>query len=306
MICENPYTQGARAFGCGACVPCRVKRKRVWQTRIVLEASLHPRSSFATLTYSDDNLIYSVQARAPTLIPNDLKLWLKRLRIESVRKLRLNSRLRFYAAGEYGDALGRPHFHVVLFGYPPCAYGGSRYRDGRTFDCCAPCDLIRDTWGKGIVELLPLTPGRSAYAAGYVMKKMTHKSDVRLNGRHPEFSRMSLKPGLAADMAASIARPLVGQDLKDVPAALRWEGKLHPLGRYIRRLVRIQLGGDGSAPLAVIQEMERQMLPLLEAAKRDPQNPSLKWQIIKEAQTKIDSIKAQEEIFNSRRRNRSL
>lgn len=272
----------------------------------MLEAHLHPRSSFATLTYNDDNLSYSIQARAPTLIPNDLKLWLKRLRIESHRKLRLNSSLRFYAAGEYGDALGRPHFHVVLFGYPPCAYGGSRYKNGRTIDCCAPCDLIRDTWGKGIVELLPMSTGRAAYVAGYVMKKMTSKNDTRLNGRHPEFSRMSLKPGLAADMAKAIAQPLQGKDIPDVPAALRWDGKLQPLGRYIRRLVRIQLGGDGSAPPEIILQMEAQMLPLLEAAKRDPENPSLKWQIIKNAQAKIDQMKANEQIFNSRRRNRSL
>lgn len=266
---------------------------------MLLEARCHPTNSFATLTYREEELTWTQDL--PTLVPSDLRNWLKRF-----RKAIEPSKLRFYAAGEYGDRLERPHYHVVLFGYAGCRYGKSRYRDGRTLDCCAQCDRLRDTWGLGIVQLEPLTPTLMAYAAGYVMKKMTHKSDVRLKGRYPEFQRVSLKPGLGAASVPLIAETYAGRQLEDVPTAIRAGGKLMPLGRYLRRQLRIYGGGDGSAPEHIIKKMETEMLPLLQAAQADPENLTLKRQIIARCQGEVASIKAKMEIFNSRKRNETL
>lgn len=269
-----------------------------------MEASLHLHSSFVTLTYRPENLSYIVQSRLATLIPDDSKNWLKRL-----RKAIEPRKLRYYIAGEYGDVHERPHYHAVLFGYKGCSYGVSRYRDGRTLDCCASCDLIRDTWDRGIIECQPLTAKHAAYVCGYVMKKMTNKADDRLHGRYPEFARMSLKPGIGGDYAPAIAAAIPDahlEKMEDVPTAIRMGGKLMPIGRYIRRRIRIELGGDGTAPEAIIRKMEEEMLPLLQAAKTDPENLTLKKQIIARCRGEVASMKAKAEIFKTRNRNRTL
>lgn len=278
----------------------------MWSTRLTLESTAHQHNSFLTLTYRDDRLVYSIQARAPTLIPDDLKNWLKRF-----RKAIEPSQIRFYAAGEYGDAKERPHYHVVVYGYQGCAYGRSRYSDGRTIDCCASCDRVRDTWQHGIIECQPLAPEHTRYIAGYVMKKMTSKHDRRLNGRYPEFSRQSNQNGgigiPAVPGIAAVARGrMEGGQSDDVPTAVRIAGKISPLGRYIRQQVRKALGGDGRAPQAVIDAMENEMLPLYIAAKSDPENITLKQQIIARCRGDVASLKARSEIYNSRKRNKSL
>lgn len=274
----------------------------VWKTRLTLEAIAHPHSSFVTLTYRDPP---KTPQGLPTLTPADLSNWLKRL-----RKAISPSLIRFYAAGEYGDRLQRPHYHAILFGYRGCSYGKSRYSDGRTIDCCASCDLIRDTWQHGIVECQPMAAEHAAYIVGYVMKKMTHKEDTRLNGRHPEFARQSLRPGLGRNAVPGLvdvsrARLLAGT-ANDVPTAVRIQGKISPLGRYIRTQLRKELGGDGKAPQEVIDQMEAEMLPLLAASRADPENITLKKQLVAKARGEIASLKAKMEIFNTRKRNSSL
>lgn len=264
----------------------------------------HPTNAFVTLTYRDPPT--SIQSGLPTLIPSDLKNWLKRF-----RKAIEPSKIRFYAVGEYGDRQQRPHYHAILFNYTGCAYGNSRYRDGRTIDCCASCDLVRDTWGHGIIECKPMAPEHAAYVAGYVMKKMTSVHDTRLNGRHPEFSRMSNKNGgIGIDsvrgLVSTAQARLDAGTANDVPTAVRINGKISPLGRYLRQQVRKALGGDGKAPPEVIRQMEAEMLPLLYAAQTDPENITLKKQLVSRAEGEIASLKARLNIHDTRKRNTSL
>lgn len=155
----------------------------------MLESQKHGDNSFITLTYDPKNLPSDL-----SLNPKDLQDWLKRLRreIEPVK-------VRYYLVGEYGDQTHRPHYHVALFGYPTCIHGNS---DSLCLPhpkhMCAPCATITKTWGLGAAHLGSLTLESAGYVAGYVTKKMTNKNDPRLNGRHPEFARMSLRPGIGA------------------------------------------------------------------------------------------------------------
>lgn len=306
MICENPYVVSpTRAHPCGACVPCRIKGKGIWATRLLLEASRWKHNAFVTLTYAPVNERWSIQARAPTLIPDDLRLWLYRY-----RKAIKPRQIRFYACGEYGDAKQRPHYHAILFNQQGCAYGRSRYNDGRTIDCCGHCDLIRDTWGLGIVQVEQMSPQHCNYVVGYVLKKMTSKHDSRLNGRHPEFARQSNQnggiginavPGLAQESAARMAR---GEP--DVVKMVRFDGKLRPIGRYLTNQQRKALGLEQKAPPEATAELTEKLLAMSVLAKTDKEALTLKKQIIKHARGKIESLKAREEIYNSRKRNRSL
>lgn len=281
-----------------------------WSTRLQLEKMSHQATSFITLTYRDEKMPRLDNGLA-TLNPLDLSLWLKRLRIAYQRKTEKPSSLRFYAAGEYGDKHERPHYHLILYGYPSCAYGCSRYSDGRTIDCCFQCDLVRDTWARGIVENKIVTPGHTKYVAGYVMKKMTHKDDIRLNGRYPEFSRQSkqnggLGIGAIKQLAAVSKQRLDAGTADDVAFSVRIDGKVQILDRYMRKKIRKEIGLDEKAPPSVLQKVESEMLALQIFAQTDPEDITLKKQLVRRAASKIASIKARHEMNNTRKRNNSL
>lgn len=244
MRCPTPYITRAGAFGCGRCLPCRVSKRREWAHRLELEALCHAESCFATLTYSGE---------ITSLEPQHGQLWLKRL-----RKAFHPRKLRYFLVGEYGDESGRPHFHAAIFGIA-CS-GKSVPRNG---GCeCPVCSGVRSTWGYGHVMVGRLETKSSNYIAGYVTKKMTSRSDPRLGGRHPEFSRMSLKPGIGADALHDVASAILQYRSgdKDVPLGLQWsKTQVKPLGKYLRRELRKMVGLDEKAPPETVQELANQM-----------------------------------------------
>lgn len=261
MLCERPFVKDGKAFGCGQCFPCRFNRRRIWTHRILLEAAQYAKSCFATLTYRDENLMTSSGLPATleagllaSLQPEDLRDFLKRL-----RKAIAPTRIRFYAVGEYGDESWRPHYHVALFGFDGCARGRTLRRPGsgrpRWEECCELCRLVGEKWKLGDVDLGMLEPDSAQYLAGYVTKKMTAYDDDRLNGRHPEFARMSNRPGIGYDAMHEVASVLMEHGLEngeDVPGSLRHGKRELPLGRYLQQNLRKMVGRDAKAPEAVL------------------------------------------------------
>lgn len=71
---------------------------------------------------------------------------------------------------------------------------------------------------------------------------MTRYDDVRLDGRMPEFARMSLNPGLGHNMMFDLADTILRLDLHesepDVPSGLRRGSQMWPLGRYLHHKLR--------------------------------------------------------------------
>lgn len=272
MRCEKPFVKNGQAFPCRQCLPCTINRRREWTHRIKLEAAQYQDNAFVTLTYSDDYL-----PPLGSLEPLHLQLWLKIFRKE-IAPLRI----RYYACGEYGEHTQRPHYHLAIFGYPHCRYGLSRYQTHRRRNCCSICDLVRDTWGKGFIEVGMLSDDSAAYVAQYVTKKMTRTDDVRLNGRWPEFARMSLRPGIGYDALHEIASEYMRLDLSsrmvDVPSTMRHGPKELPLGNYLTKSLRKLVGGDGSAPQEVKDLLAEKMRPMREAAFENSR--SLKEEVI--------------------------
>lgn len=201
----------------------------------MLEACLHQSCCFVTLTYSPEHL-----PSDGSLSSEAVQLWLKRLR-KAIHPIKV----RYFLVGEYGDDSFRPHYHAAMFGI------------GREFQ-----EIMTQTWGLGFVHVGDLTMSSASYIAGYVTKKMTAKDDERLNGRYPEFARMSRDPGIGVGAMVDVARSLNDQEgMKliardgDVPISLKTGRKSLPLGRTLRSKLREEMGfatsGGQSKPEAL-------------------------------------------------------
>lgn len=237
MLCKKPYRQGVAEYGCGKCMPCRIDRRNLWTTRILMEMQSYAEDEclFVTLTYDDEHLPSDGSLR-----PDDLQLYFKRL-----RKAIAPARLRYYAVGEYGSKYERPHYHVILFGV----------RDAKR---------VGESWKEGLVHVGTVTQQSAAYVAGYVTNFRTGVTDVekaRLRGREPEFARMSLRPyGIGARAMQVLSGVLHGKRgsalvaaAGDVPAVVRFDKSTWPLGRYLRRKLREAVGVPQSAAVAISQ-----------------------------------------------------
>lgn len=260
----------------------------------MLEATQYADNCFVTLTYADDPV---------SLQPLDHRRFMDALR-KRIRPLKI----RFYGVGEYGERHQRPHFHYALFGYPACK-GRDR---SRRYRCCAPCDLLEEVWGRGFIYNKPLEMGSARYIARYVIKKMTRADDPRLGNRHPEFARMSLKPGIGHGILEKVAEQITRHNLLtpegDVPVTLRHGTVEWPLGRYLRRQLRIRLGLDPRDPSVISPDNARraflqnvEMQKVREAARADPQNPSLKFHLLKTSEGERLKLSRRHKLFDSKK-----
>lgn len=215
---------GKVPFGCGSCLPCRIARGRQWATRQYLESLCHQENCFVTLTYSPEH--YPSDG---SLDPVTLQLFLKRLRGYLGER-----RVRFFAVGEYGSRNGRAHYHLNLFGVRAHSDAIGCNPDGM---------LLRKAWSLGFVDAREFQPSKARYISGYIVKNMRRKDDYRLNGLHPEFARMSLRPPIGDPAMAVLAKSL-GDILVDgdVPKSVLIDGKHVSLGRTMIRKLREYCG----------------------------------------------------------------
>ncbi|QGH72127.1 MAG: replication associated protein [Microviridae sp. ctjWc39] len=176
---------------CGRCMGCRLERSRQWAVRIMHEAQLYEDNCFITLTFDEDNL--KKMCPNGSLDRKHMQNFLKRLRQKfGDRKIRT-----FYC-GEYGDDLGRPHYHACLFNLDFTdklfwkSVNGCRYYTSKS---------LRDVWTFGHSVVGDLTFDSAAYVARYCTKKVTGDKALiedHYKGRLPEFCQASLKPGIGS------------------------------------------------------------------------------------------------------------
>lgn len=299
MLCKSPISSKGGYHGCGQCLPCRIKKRREWTHRILLESALYAESIFVTLTYSDEHL------------PADRNLSVEVLQNFNKRLRYYAGAFRFFGVGEYGDEHGRPHYHLVIFGWP--AVSSSH-------------ELLCKAWTFGFVDVQPLTRERAQYICGYVVKKMTDASDERLCGRHPEFRRSSLKPGIGKGMVDEIVAVVARYDLVgaagDVPHTLRHGARELPLGRYLRRLVRLRLAGvtdddlvatrgkylqrqrlmrHARAPGSALAAMDAEMSELRAKARADKENPAVLHHLKASLAPQVDKLERRHKLRNRKK-----
>lgn len=261
----------------------------------MLEANLHGDKSFCTLTYRFTQV---TEDGLDTLDPAHTRDFLKR-----IRKAYEPQRLRYFLVGEYGDLSERPHYHVALFGHPPCREGKTRYsRKSDLPVCCQPCRLLHEKWALGRVDAGRIESASAQYIAGYTVKKMTSADDARLGTRYQEFARMSLKPGIGADFMHDVASTLLvhglDQSEDDVPSSLRHGNKEMPLGRYLKGKLREAIGKENATPSAALSELQQEMRSVLISSIENKR--SIAQEIVAQADPAVKRQEARARIYKKR------
>lgn len=198
---------GATSFPipCGRCVGCRLAKARDWATRMTHEAKLHQDNAFVTLTYDDQHLPID-----GSLSRDALSDFLKRLRHAWAARVHGDrdaaAGIRYYAVGEYGSQLWRPHYHLITFGFfPP---DGKKWRQVNG-NVTYRSEFLEEIWPYGHVETGRVTVQSAGYVARYSMKKVTgDRAELHYLRPHPvtgqvfpvipEFAVMSRRPGIGS------------------------------------------------------------------------------------------------------------
>jgi len=196
---------------------CRVKRTQEWATRILDESSYYRANTFLTLTYNDENLPPDGSLRK-----EEIQLYMKRLRS------RLDDReIKFYAAGEYGDDNGRPHYHLILINV------------GMKKDF----EIMDKAWSKGFIYVRPVTAETVRYVTAYVQKKLNGPKAKEVYGsKQAPFNLMSKSIGKRW--------ALDNKDYLNKYKGITIKGKKVGIPRYYTKCVELDLGklefyGDG-------------------------------------------------------------
>lgn len=184
---------------CGSCVGCRLAYSKDWANRCVCESLNYDKSSnwFLTLTYDDENVPVSKKG-ALTLLPNEITSYMKNLRRQAEYWYNIKG-IRFFACGEYGSKTLRPHYHILVFNCP--VPRGNIVGHNKIGDPFFDTELFKDTWNKGHSVVGEFNYLTAAYTARYILKKQKQTESLVYSdlGIKPEFTRMSLKPGIGVD-----------------------------------------------------------------------------------------------------------
>lgn len=207
----------------------------------MLESQNHAHTFFSTFTYAEEPYPSSLRKGHLTSFMHRLRSAARRRGIRSVR---------YFGVGEYGERFARPHYHAAIFGLGP-----------------DDTEFINDAWSfndrrfgpglgiPGTTDHRTLSPALAEYIAGYVTKKMTAKTDPRLDGREPEFAVMSRRPGIGAAALEPLIEALNTSEgalyfsrHHDVPAAFTVGGRSLPIGSHLRGLLRLFFFGESTQP----------------------------------------------------------
>lgn len=191
FVGKNSY--GELWLPCSQCINCRKTYSESWGVRMMHEASEHPENCFLTLTYSDDHLPPN-----GSLDYSHTQTFIKNLRA-ALSYSNFDRKIKYYLAGEYGDQLGRPHYHAILFGFDfsaPVYYKGrdnsvlEEYtKDGNVY---REFSFLDDLWQKGKCNVGEVNYETCRYTASYVSKKVSGRSSAAHYGsKLPERAFMS-------------------------------------------------------------------------------------------------------------------
>ena len=227
FVCEddaNDYRYKQITLPCTNCIGCRLDKARSWALRNYHEAQMSSGSCFITLTFGDAATIDNVfrldefknltrnqkfneaRKRVNTLVRGDFSRFMKRLRKElrdgynyidengEERFYRLESGVRFYACGEYGDLNSRPHYHALIYNFD---FPGKKYLATERGNVYWTHPVLERAWGYGFVYISDFSINTANYVSRYVTKKINGRlKDEWYQGLEPEYQICSNRPGI--------------------------------------------------------------------------------------------------------------
>lgn len=288
FLSHNPkdWLQGT-PFGCGKCLACRVKKRRDWTSRLILEMLKSDAGCFITLTYDELSVPWAVSQETGelqrTLDKRDFQLFMKRFRRHLERLKGRSYPVRFFGCGEYGS-LGtkRPHYHILVFGASDMDLDVLKSIEYAWTD--PDTKKLIGTW-----TCDPMNEKTIAYVAGYVMKKLIHprkvykvisspsnpnikkrivdrsRSNKDEHGVEVEFRLMSRMPGIGSgfigdivalwNSSAAFRHFLTANG--DVPSTFRAFGRTLFLDRFMKTKLReaLNVNYDPTTYLAEVRDM---------------------------------------------------
>lgn len=167
---------------------CINNKRKHWTLRLGEEAeqSVYP-VLFVTLTYANHSLPWTLddhpiikkhfgeELNEVTLLTRDVQLFNKLVRQNN--RFHTDAQYRYYAAGEYGEKYGRPHYHLIMFNVHP-----------------KTMHKLPNYWKHGHIDLQLCNHQDkvSNYVSGYIVNAHSHA--LRINKK--PFSIMSKRPYL--------------------------------------------------------------------------------------------------------------
>lgn len=167
-------SEKAIGLPCGNCPECWQKASNEWATRCYLESKHYSRNCVITLTYDDEHCDNELHKR-------DYQLFLKRLRKQ------LTQKIKYFVSGEYGDLKGRPHYHMIIFGFCPedLVFLKKTKRGTALYNS----KFLESLWPHGFVVVDPnITREACFYSAKYLQKLVSQKG---VQHKQPPFVQMS-------------------------------------------------------------------------------------------------------------------
>lgn len=139
---------------CGCCEQCVAEKCNNWVIRNYYESKAHQEISFITLTYEENPVI---------LVRKDLQDFMKRLR----RYLDYHGykKVRMFGAGEYGELNGRPHMHIILYGWTDKK--PNYLTINKKGNIVYQSKIIQKLWGKGRTSYQEFNEHEIPYVAIY-------------------------------------------------------------------------------------------------------------------------------------------
>ena len=108
--------------------------------------------------------------------------------------------IRFYHCGEYGEQLGRPHYHAIMFNLD---FPDRRLHQETNGQQLFTSKILSELWPYGFCLIGDVTFQSAAYVARYIMKKINgeladdHYFDSSTGVyKKPEYTTMSRRPGI--------------------------------------------------------------------------------------------------------------
>ncbi len=178
---------------CGCCEQCLAKKANNWVIRNFFESISHTRKCFITLTYAKQPFF---------IVYKDCQDWIKRFRFEinkeyykaqKYAKKTYSPRVyelwkmvhekefiktRIFGSAEYGSLKGRPHFHLIIYGWddPKASYMGIN----KKLNIYYYSEIIDKTWGLGRTTYQPYGEHQQNYLALYCTPQETFKKAYKM------------------------------------------------------------------------------------------------------------------------------